>query len=146
MKWISTVIVGFLFVLVSGSCHRENPYPNLQTQFVKDLGFRLGKWYSITDSGTTSQTHNTSLDTIWFVNDTLAGWTGFGGHPYVFYKTYFDPKSIYNIIYIAPDPIISRKMDTCMHQYGFTHTGDTLTIYWNFTTNPPQVERYLKMK
>jgi hypothetical protein len=129
-------------LLVLSSCHREQTYFDTQTQFAEDLNYRLGKWYSVTDSGTTSQSRNTNLDTIWFINDTLAGWTGFGGNPYSFFKTYISPKSIYNMVYIAPDQITTGKMDTCVHQFGFS--GDTLTLFWNFTTSPPQVERYVK--
>ncbi len=94
-----------MFLIALGSCKHDKTYPNTQSQFAYDPNYRIGKWYSITDSGTTSQTHNTNLDTIWFINDSLAGWTGFlaNPHQYVFWKTYIDPKSIYNIIYLAPD-------------------------------------------
>ena len=145
MKRIKIVIVGYIFVIGLSSCRHEATYPNIQSKFAYDQNFRLGKWYSITDSGTTSQTHNTSLDTIWFVNDTLAGWTQFANaNPYVFLKTYIDTKSVYNLVIVGPDRVTIGKMDTSLYQFGFS--GDTLTFYWNFTTNPPQVERYLKMK
>ncbi len=146
MKRIRIIVMTLIVIFGLAACHHEKGYTNTQSRFVYDNSFRLGKWYSITDSGTTSQTHNTSLDTIWFINDTLAGWTGFGGNPYSYFKTYIDPKSIYNLVYLVPDPNDYTRFDTAIHQFGFTPTGDTLTIYWSFSTSPPQAEEYLKMK
>jgi hypothetical protein len=151
MKWISLLIIVLAVTLWFSACHHDNQptYLNTQTQFADDLNFRLGKWYSITDSGTTSASNNTALDTIWFINDTLAGWTGFVPYQpnvYAFFKTYIDPTSIYHIIYIAPDPLIQGKIDTDSHEFGFSPKGDTMTIWWDFTRTPPLTEQYLKMK
>jgi hypothetical protein len=107
----------------------------------------LGKWYSISDTiGDSKLGINSLLDTIWFINDTLAGWTGFGGNPYSFFKTYISPQSIYNIVDIVPDPYTIGQMDTAIHKFGFSPQGDTMTIWWDFTRTPPLTEQYLKMK
>jgi hypothetical protein len=145
MKKINLPLLLSLFVFIQ-SCHHGPTYANTQIQFAENPGFRIGKWYSVTDSGTTSQSRNTNLDTIWFISDTLAGWTGFGGNPYSFFKTYVSMQNIYNIVYIAPNPSILGKMDTDIHRFAFTPTRDTLAIWWDDFTDPPQVERYVKMK
>lgn len=128
------------------ACHHDKTYPDTQNRFAYDPNYRIGKWYSVSDVGMTLSSYNARLDTIWFINDSLAGWTGFKSnqHEYVYWKTYVDPKSIYNLIYLAPDLSDTTQTDTISHQFGFN--GDTMTIYWNFWTTPPQTERYLKMK
>jgi hypothetical protein len=145
MKWNNEII--FLILLIGLiSCKHDKGYPNTQSQFAYDPNYRIGKWYSISDVGITLPSYNARLDTVWFISDTLAGWTGFktDQHQYVFWKTYIDPKSIYNLIYLAPDYMDTTKIDTISHQFGFNE--DTMTIYWNFWTTPPQTERYLKKK
>lgn len=150
MKDISKIIIAFLMLglVVIEACHHDEvkQYPNKQNEFAYDPNYRYGKWYSISDVGMTLPTYNARLDTIWFINDTLAGWTGFGGHPYVFWKTYIDPTSIYNLVYLAPNWDDSTKTDTVVHQFGFSPKGDTLTIWWDFTRQPPLTESYLKKK
>jgi len=152
MKSINLMAICLMLILtiISTGCHHELTYRDTQNRFAYDPSFRLGKWYSISDTTGDSQMGiNSLLDTIWFINDTLAGWTGFipyQPHEYAFFKTYIEPKSITNLIYIAPNVSIPGKMDTDVHQFGFTPIGDTLTIYWDFTRSPPLVEQYLKKK
>ena len=139
------VLLFAVMIIVLSSCHREGTrYHDTQAQFANDPNFRLGKWYSVADVGMTLPSYDARLDTIWFINDTTAGWTGFGGHPYSFFKTYVDPENLYNLIYVAPNVDDPNKLDTVGHQFGFTRTGDTLTIFWNFNTIPPQTESYVK--
>ena len=148
MKEINRLFLFCLLVLGLYSCHKSPQYIGTQNRFAYDPSYRIGKWYSISDVGITLPTYNARLDTIWFINDTLAGWTGFRSdqHQYVFWKTYLDPQSIYNIIYLAPGNPDTTKTDTVKHQFGFTATGDTMTIFWDDWTTPPQTERYLKKK
>jgi len=143
MKKISVAVIAIAAIVFS--CHKGPQYPNTQTQFAEDPSFRLGKWYSVTDSGTTVLSNNTNLDTIWFINDTLAGWTDCGGNPYAFFKTYVSPQSIYNLVVIAIDRNTGQP-DTSMRQFGFTPTGDTLGIYWNLGFGTFALEQYVKMK
>jgi hypothetical protein len=145
MQKISIAAILIILFWVFSCSKPSQPYP--QQEFASDLNFRLGKWYSISDTvGDFKLGVNSLLDTIWFINDALAGWTGFVPYQpraYVFWKTYVDPKSIYNLIYLAPDNLNPSLTDTVSHQ--FSVNGDTLTILWD--SGPPvQIEQYLKMK
>ena len=149
MKEINRLFLFCLLVLGLYSCHKSPQYIGTQNRFAYDPSYRIGKWYSISDTTGDSKLGVNSLrDTIWFINDTLAGWTGFKSgsqqYDYAFWKTYLDPQSIYNIIYLAPGNPDTTKTDTIKHQFGFN--GDTMTIFWDDWTTPPQTERYLKKK
>jgi hypothetical protein len=136
----------FLSQILSCSKKESPPPPTpLADSVAQDPAYRLGKWYSITDSGSIpGYNHNTRLDTIWFMGDSLAEWSGFGGNPYVSWPTYFSGP--YHIVYIAPDPLHTGKFDTVLHECGMTLGGDTFTIYWPIVGNQVLVEEYIKKK
>ena len=142
-------IVGWLLVLflLSNviSCSRKESLPAptpLVESVAQDPSFRMGKWYSVSNGAGFNFTTNPLLDTIWFISDSIAGWSAFGGNPYVFWPTYFpDP---YHIIYIAPDPLNTTKIDTVSHECGMS--GDTLLIIWPANNYQVFPEHYVKMK
>lgn len=146
-KWPLVLILFFILLFMSCDKSKQNntiyPYPMTQIP-----GYRIGKWYSVTPW--TNQTISPYLDTIWFINDTLAGWTGTvldSPNVYTFRKTYFpDPVHIAVI-----GPGVSWQppgtIDTTISQCGMTALGsDTFVIYnQNGAFNLTQV-RYVKIK
>ncbi len=136
------------FILLFVSCGKSKqsgtiyPYPMTQIP-----GYRIGKWCV---TPWVDQTINQYSDTIWFINDTLAGWTGFvldSPNAYAFRKTYFtDPL---HIAVIAPGASWQPPgtIDTTISQCGMTALGsDTFVIYnQNGAFNLTQV-RYVKVK
>jgi hypothetical protein len=145
--------VTFLLVLsllaILSSCTKDKaemaPVPPVRyiDRVAQDLNYRLGKWYSISDGAGYGFTRSPLLDTICFISDSIAGWTGFGGQPYSYFKTYF--KDPFHIVHLVPDPNIVGKIDTGINECGMTLTGDTFTIFWDdgYGTFP---ESYLKKK
>ena len=143
MKWINLLVISFMLVALF-SCHK--PQTVYQNRVAQDASYRMGKWYSVSDTmGDASIGVNSLLDTIWFINDTLAGYTGFVPYQprvYVFWKTYFSDAS--DIVYLAPNVQNPSHIDVISHQCAMS--GDTFVIWWDLNAQPPQVERYLKMK
>ncbi len=141
MKVINIMLVSLLLAGAIG-CHKPKKYQN---RVAEDLNYRLGKWYSVTDSGTVGTNHNTSLDTIWFLSDSMAGWTGFVLHQPTVYKympTYFsDPL---HIIYVIRNYSDTTKFDTVTHQCAMTLTGDTMVILWDASVRPSWIQQYVK--
>jgi len=109
----------------------------------QDSAYRIGKWYSVSNGAGYNFTSNPLLDTIWFISDSMAGWTGFGGNPYVFRPTFF--KGTNSIVYITQNPLDTNKIDTIIHQCAMTSVGDTFIIYWFVTGYRVFPECYLKM-
>jgi hypothetical protein len=136
-------VLFFLTCIVS--CKRGSESTKYLDRVAQDEGYRLGKWYSVSDtSGDAVRQINSLLDTIWFINDTLAGWTGFGGgNPYLYRTTYFpDP---FHIVFLAQDIQNPNKIDTATNQCGMTAIGDTFIIYWfNPATYEVNKQYYLK--
>ncbi len=128
IKIKNTIILLFLFFIIS--CKKNFPTKiNIQYEdrVAQDTNYRKGKWYSTMPW--TNQAINPDLDTIWFINDSLAGWTGQGGNPYVFWKTYFpDP---YHIAVIRPGVSWQPPgtIDTVISECGMSATGDTFDIW-----------------
>ena len=148
LKYVACVLIVFVSLLHILSCSRQESTPApipLADSVAQNPSYRLGTWYSVTDSGSVpGYNHNTKLDTIWFINDSIAGWSGFGGNPYVYWPTYFsDP---YHIVYVAPDPINTSKLDTDVHECGMTTKGDTFVVYWQLSNFQLLDEHYLKVK
>ena len=143
MKWIKLLVVGILFIGAL-SCHK--PPPLYQNRVAQDPSYRMGKWYSVSDTTNDSKLEvNSLLDTIWFINDTLAGWTGFipnQPHNYSFWTTYFLGANY--IVYLAPNIQNPAKIDTIIHQCAMS--GDTFVMVWDLTTYPAQTQSYLKAK
>jgi hypothetical protein len=73
----SIILLTAAFLLLVFSCHKNNTPKPVQylDRVAQDTAYRFGKWYSVTPW--TNQYYSPYLDTIWFINDTLAGWTGF---------------------------------------------------------------------
>jgi hypothetical protein len=140
-------LLALVFLLHIVSCGKQGGYTSAYVDKVaQDPSYRMGKWYSVTDSGSIpGYNHNTRLDTIWFISDSLAGWSGFGGNPYVYWPTYF--AGPYNIVYVASNPLDTTQKDTVLHQCGMTTVGDTFVIYWLIPLgNEVLAEHYIKMK
>jgi hypothetical protein len=126
---IAIILCVFIIAAISCKKKEQNKPIVYADRIVQDSAYRIGKWYSIMPW--TNQSVSPYLDTIWFINDTLAGWSAFvpdSPYAYSFRKTYFP--DIYHIAMIAPDPMISGKMDTGINECGMTATGDTFAIYW----------------
>ena len=104
MLRIKTIIY-ILFVLIAlegiGSCTKENnmsPPIHYSNRVAQDFTYRKGKWYSISDGAGYGFTVSPLLDTIWFVSDSIAGWTHSVPtdlHAYSFRKTYL--KDFYHL-------------------------------------------------
>ena len=144
-------IVGWLLVLflLSNviSCSRKESLPAptpLVDSVAQDPSFRMGKWYSVSNGAGFNFTTNPLLDTIWFISDSLAGWTNYGGNPYVFRTTYFNGP--YYIVVVAPNPLNTTEMDTSIIECGMTAIGDTFTLYKPTSTNGIFRENFLKLK
>jgi len=145
----SLFLTGILFVcfLYLISCHKDKTNSNTpaivwQDRMVQDSAFRMGKWYSVTPW--TNQSNNPNLDTIWFINDTLAAWTGFGGNPYTYCKTYFP--DLYHIIILNPILQNPTKIDTVKVECAMNAGQDTFGIYWPQGLESPLLELYVKKK
>ena len=150
----------FLFMIIAllaqvGSCTKDHTDINIihqdttihyQNRVAQDFNYRKGKWYSISDGAGYSFTISPLLDTIWFVSDSMAGWTHFvptDVHAYSFRKTYF--KDFYHLVFLAPNIDTPTKFDTAIIQCGMTVSGDTFALYWDYgyVVFP---ERYVKLK
>jgi hypothetical protein len=119
-----------IFLVLAMSCKKKGQGTiTYQNRVAQDPSYRMGKWYSIMPW--TNQGANPNLDTIWFINDTLAGWSTFvpgNLYAYAYYKTYFP--DLYHIAIIAPDPTVTGKIDTGINECGMTASGDTFAIFW----------------
>ena len=137
------ILFGFFSHIISCGKKDSSPAPTpLIDSVAQDASYRIGKWYSVSNGAGYNFSSNPLLDTIWFTSDTTAGWTDFGGNPWLFRPTYFlDP---YHIVYITPDPIHSGKIDTISHEC--VMSGDTFIIYWDESNYEVFPEHYLKMK
>ncbi len=147
IKSIVSFLLAFIFLSQIVSCGRKesSPVPTpLIDSVAQDPSFRMGKWYSVSNGAGFNFTTNPLLDTIWFINDTLAGWTNTGGNPYVFCKTYFNGP-LY-IVSIAPNPFDTAKMDTGIAQCGMTMGGDTFILYRPTSNFGLFMEKFLKLK
>ena len=150
MKSIKKIFTGlfvFALLLQMFSCGKKETGPSvvpLQDSVAQDLSYRLGKWYSISNGAGYNFTTNPLLDTIWFISDSTAGWTNYGGNPYVFRTTYFNGP--YELISIAPDPFYTAKMDTGSIKCAMTIGGDTFVLYRPASNNTLFVEEFLKLK
>jgi hypothetical protein len=143
IKYTIGCLLALAFLSHIISCGKQGGYASAYTDRVaQDPSYRIGKWYSVSNGAGFNFSTNPLLDTIWFTSDSLAGWSAFGGNPYVFWPTYFsDPN---HIIYIAPDPLDTSKRDTVFHECGMI--GDTFIIYWPTSNFQVFDEHYLKMK
>lgn len=144
------IIATILFSIFFSSCHKEEKKEQQKkyiNRIAEDLQYRLGKWYCVTDMQKEyNMTRNSFLDTVWFISDSVAGWTGFspdGSNNYEYRKTYF--RDYFHLIFLAQNPIDTNKIDTATYQCGITPIGDTMTIYWRdlWGSYP---EQYLKKK
>jgi hypothetical protein len=117
-----------------------------EDRIVQDTAFRFGKWRSVTPL--TNQSTNPNLDTIWFINDTLAGWTGFvsNSNAYLFSRTYFP--DMYHITHVYPDFNYPSRTDSVTLQCGMNFAQDTFAIYWSSGAPylPFYIEKYVKAK
>ncbi|MCW3128215.1 MAG: hypothetical protein JWO03_3873 [Bacteroidetes bacterium] len=143
---ITKLILGLLLTIALYSCH-DKPQIQYRNRVAQDLSYRLGKWYSISDGAGYGFTESPLLDTIWFISDTLAGWSHFvphDPHAYAFRKTYFQRNNY--IVFLAQNPLDTLKTDTVVNQCGMTVTGDTFVIYWDTGFGDLFPEHYLKKK
>jgi hypothetical protein len=150
MKIIKFLFVSLFVLVLLGhffSCAKKDspsvPKP-LADSVAQDFSYRTGKWYSVSNGAGFNFSTNPLLDTIWFVSDSVAGWSAFGGHPYVFWPTYFS--DAFHIVYITPDPLDTTKLDTVVHECGMTTHGDTFVVYWPTSSYQVFPEHYVKMK
>ena len=104
----------------------------------------MGKWYSVSNGAGFNFTSNPLLDTIWFISDSLAGWTCYGGSPYVFRVTYFNGP--YQIISLSPDPNDTAKIDTGKLNCAMTASGDTFVLYKPTINYTVFNEKFVKVK
>ena len=147
IKYFICGLFGTIFLLNIIACGKKNP--ELVTihyidRVAQDSSFRLGKWCSVSDGAGFHFTSNPLLDTIWFVGDSLAGWSNWGVSPYLFRPTYFSGPD--SIVYVTPDPFITGTLDTSYHECGMTQTGDTFIIFWVTSNYQVFGEHYVKLK
>jgi hypothetical protein len=127
IKYIFARLLILIFLSHLLSCGKKEQRTSYADIVAQDPSYRMGKWRSVSNGAGFNFTTNPLLDTIWFISDSLAGWS-FGGRPYLFRATYFS--GIYSIVYLAPNPLDTVKIDTTIQQCGMTTSGDTFTIYW----------------
>ena len=156
-----TKTILFLLLIIAllaqvGSCTKD--YANLniihqdttihyQNRVAQDSNYRKGKWYSISDGAGYGFTVSPLLDTIWFISDSLAGWTHTvpsNVHAYSFRKTYF--KDNYHIVFLAQNVDTPSKMDSVVLLCGITSLSqDTFCIFW-YNWGQLFQENYVKLK
>jgi hypothetical protein len=134
-KFASMLLIAICILL--SSCYKDKSTDTKsQTKYINRLAqepdFRIGKWYSISDGKGFGFTRSPLLDTIWFISDSIAGWTGRSPNPnsneYVFTKTFFpDVSHIASLFPNSNDPF---KVDTVLLQCNTTFSGDTFSIFW----------------
>lgn len=138
MQTIKSLLL-FLLICSLLSCHHDKPV-RYRNRIAEDLNYRIGKWYSVSND----TIHFSKLDTIWFINDTMAGWTGFAAdpHQFVFRKTYF--VNTYYLYRLFPNVDTPTKTDTIIQQCAMNATQDTLGLYWSDGFHALLLEQYVK--
>jgi|GEM_PF-3011304 hypothetical protein len=147
IKYTLACLVTIAFLIHVLSCGKKEqpsaPIPLIDS-VAQDPAFRLGKWYSISNGAGFNFVTNPLLDTIWFISDSFAGWTNYGGNPYVFRTTYFN--GLYYIVTVAPNPFDTVKLDTSSIQCGMTTTGDTFILFKPTSNSGIFRESFLRLK
>ena len=148
IKRLIKVLLPIIFLTQTISCTKnstQNGNPiKYADRVAQDSSYRKGKWYSISNGAGYNFTINPLTDTVWFISDSVAGWTNCGGNPYLFCTTYFNGP--YYLIRISPDILNPSKIDTVIIQCGMTLTGDTFALYRVTSDFGVFPEEFLKLK
>jgi hypothetical protein len=121
----------------------KKPYFN---RLAQDSNYRKGKWYSVSDGAGYGFSTDPLLDTIWFISDSLAGWTGFAkcNNCYTYMQTYFP--YTYQIAYKITHPVTKQLVEIRVNCFT-SFNDDTITLVKQGNGNDPAFyEQFVKKK
>jgi hypothetical protein len=141
-KTVLTGVTLIIAIICIEACNKDKTSQTQQVTYLnrvlQDSAYRLGKWVSINDSAVIP--YGSVEDTIWFVSDSIAGYSG-NGQPYQFGKYHF---WLYGYIDFELPGIWYAATPQTIQEQCYTH-GDTFQIVWGTNTADPRYENYVKV-
>ncbi len=144
LKTFVLILTVNAMLLYITSCNKDKKQtPTTQITYInrvaQDSAYRVGKWVSCRDS--IGNPWGSVQDTLWFVNDTLVGYSS-GGTSY-WYGPYFFWNNNY---FVFTDPgITSQTVHGTYKELCYTN-NDTFQIVWGTAQAYPRPFNYVKVK